>query len=131
MVTQALEKRQKDFDVVGFVWRYSWALSPPPRSHLRPGEYAPDGTVADHAALLQEGGFEIGQLIERKADRVMAKLGNKAVFLFQDGPLSGWATVSVASLLMGEWKKAAPKVDDVELPDFHCQRVPGSCASRR
>lgn len=79
--------------------------------------------MADHATLLQEGGFEIGQLIERKADRVMAKLdrvaGNKAVLLLQDGPLSGWATVSVASLLKGEWKKAAPKVDPVELPDFH------------
>ena len=88
---------------------------------LRKRDFDADGKLTDPSTLLKECGFEIGQFVRRKKDKVLCKIhevqGEQVLLSIEDGPLTGMAHVATTSFLKGEWKMVqAPS--EAEMVDF-------------
>ena len=88
--------------------------------HLRPREYGATGHLKNNATVLKELGFQVGQYITRRKDKVVARIvdmGNDEVTIdVEEGPITGMAKVSLTSFVeKKEWKTMSkdPQVPQV------------------
>ena len=69
----------------------------------------------DHALIASEAGFKVGQFIQRKRDKIIARIeafeGSSVRVRLDDGPLSGSCRFPVESLLSSSWKVVQPKAE--------------------
>ena len=76
--------------------------------------------------LAEEKGFEVGKLIQRKADKAVAKIdsyqNDMVIVVVQDGPISGKAQFPIENLLAGKWKVIDKKPDPEFLTDLESVR---------
>ncbi|CAJ1453487.1 unnamed protein product [Effrenium voratum] len=88
-------------------------------------EFSSDGTLKQQASLLREEGFVEGQYLQRKTDKIVARIvameGEKVTLAIEDGMISGKAQVSVSALLSKQWKKIQPPQEAEELTEFRQQ----------
>ena len=90
-------------------------------SELRHREYDSSGTLASKASILKESGFHEKQFVIRRGDKVIAQIvefqDDHVKVHVEEGPITGYAQVSVASFLeKREWKplsKTPPSSEEV------------------
>ena len=75
----------------------------------RQREYDSSGSLKNASSILKENGFHVGQYVVRRKDKVIAQIhdleGEKVTLNVEEGPISGWAQVSIASFVeKKEWK---------------------------
>lgn len=67
-----------------------------------------DGKVSEEVSLVRELGFEVGQAVMRKQDKIKgtieAMAGDKITINVDDGPITGRAHVSTEGFRKGHWK---------------------------
>ena len=89
--------------------------SVPAQSFLRIRDVNLDGQLSNECTVVRDLGFDVGQAIVRKADKLKAVItglsGNSVTINVEDGPISGLAQVAARSFRQGEWKilKTAPE----------------------
>lgn len=87
--------------------------------HARQREYGDSGQLKNNATMLQELGFEVGQFITRRKDKIVAKITamdtDHVTIHVDEGPFTGLAQVSLKSFLeKKEWK---PMSKDPVVPE--------------
>ena len=88
--------------------------------HARQREYGDSGQLKNNATMLQELGFEVGQYITRRKDKIVAKItamdnDHVTIYVDEGGPITGHAQVSLKSFVeKKEWK---PMSKDPVVPE--------------
>lgn len=84
-------------------------------------EISIDGTLKDTAVLMHAAGFQVGDYVERKADKVRGQLievTNESVKIQMDDPVGVVGRFPLKDFLTKSWVKTSAKPDPVELvPD--------------